>query len=79
MRVMLSSDLPTEVPPYFWTTQGTLLSAEFRKSSSAEALPDEPFLAGKLSALTMARDGDRGRRGCERKGSGELLCLVLMV
>jgi len=44
MRVMLSSDLPTLVPPYFCTTHGTLSSAGLRSSTSSyesgEAVPD---------------------------------------
>lgn len=31
---ILSKDLPTLVPPYFWTTQGTDSSVEFRMSCS---------------------------------------------
>ena len=38
MRQMLSSDLPTEVPPYFCTTHGTESSAELRRSSSGVEL-----------------------------------------
>jgi len=34
IRVILSNDLPTDVPPYFCTIQGTLSSAEFRTSDS---------------------------------------------
>lgn len=42
IRVMLSSDLPTLVPPYFCTTQGTESSAELRSRSSGEDLLVEP-------------------------------------
>ena len=35
IRVMLSNDLPTDVPPYFCTIHGTLSSAEFRTSDSS--------------------------------------------
>lgn len=31
---MLSSDFPTDVPPYFWTTHGTFSESELRISSS---------------------------------------------
>lgn len=32
--VMLSRLLPTDVPPYFWTTQGRVWSSELRTRSS---------------------------------------------
>jgi hypothetical protein len=35
---MLSRDLPTDVPPYFCTTHGTLSSSELRSSSSTGKL-----------------------------------------
>jgi hypothetical protein len=35
---MLSSDLPTDVPPYFCTTHGTFSSSELRSSSSTGKL-----------------------------------------
>jgi hypothetical protein len=31
---MLSRDFPTDVPPYFWMTHGTLSELEFRSRSS---------------------------------------------
>lgn len=53
IRVMLSSDLPTDVPPYFWTIHGTLSSAEFRMSDSSSETGESDLDAIQDDALLL--------------------------
>ena len=59
MRQMLSRDLPTDVPPYFWTTQGTSADEELRTSSSGvedvgvESVLKDTMMCGCLENLKV--------------------------
>lgn len=71
---MLAKLLPTEVPPYFWMTQGTLSSDELDSRGSGDGAvgvePSEPVENGMILVCVMSiqfseREGAMCSR-CER-------------